>query len=127
MAEGFLRRLAGGLAEVHSAGIEAHGLNPRAVSAMAGIGIDISSHRSKLVGEFLGTGITHVVTVCDHAAEYCPYFPEDVARTHYSFPDPAKAVGTEEEISAQFSAVRDLIGRTLEAWWQANAPAPSKA
>lgn len=125
MAEGFLRLLADGQAEVHSAGIEAHGLNPRAVSVMAEAGVDISSHFSKLSETFLDTGVTHVITVCDHAAEYCPFFPEDVRMSHFSFPDPAKAIGTDAEIMTQFRSVRDLIADTLADWWKANAPQPS--
>jgi arsenate reductase (thioredoxin) len=121
MAEGFLRHLAGDSAEVFSAGVEAHGLNPRAVRAMAEVGIDISWHRSKLAGEFLGAGITHVITVCDHAAEVCPYFPEHVQFSHFSFPDPAKFRGTEEETRVEFARVRDMIGDELEGWWNARA------
>ena len=116
MAEGFLRQLAAGRAEIYSAGIEAHGLNPGAIRVMAEVGIDLSTHHSDLVDKYLGTGITHVITVCDNAAQNCPYFPEDVDFTHYSFPDPAKAQGTEEERMVVFREVRDQIQREMEAW-----------
>ncbi|HEX2898639.1 MAG TPA: arsenate reductase ArsC [Bacteroidia bacterium] len=122
IAEGFLRQLAGDRADVYSAGVETHGLNPRAVQTMAEAGLDISGHRSKLAAEFLGIGITHVITVCDHAAEVCPFFPEDVKFSHFNFPDPAKAKGTEAEIMAQFGSVRDMIRDYLTQWWAANRP-----
>ena len=92
-----------------SAGVETHGLNPRAVKAMKEIGIDITGHKSELVDTYLNSGVTHVVTVCDSAAEKCPIFPEKTQITHHSFPDPANAVGTEEEIMESFYAVRDQI------------------
>lgn len=117
MAEGFLRLMAVGKAEICSAGIEAHGVNPRAIQVMAEVGIDLSGHTSNLVDQYLNTGVTHVITVCDSAAQNCPYFPEDVAFTHFSFPDPAKATGTEAEIMDAFGAVRDEIGEAMRAWW----------
>jgi arsenate reductase (thioredoxin) len=120
MAEGFLRRLAGNAASIHSAGIEAHGLNLRAVATMAQIGIDISLHKSETTDAYLNAGVTHVITVCDHAAEVCPFFPEDVKFSHFSFPDPAKATGTEDEIMAQFAAVRDEIAAAMQKWWAAH-------
>jgi arsenate reductase (thioredoxin) len=119
MAEGLLRHLAGDSAQVFSAGVEAHGLNPMAVRSMAQAGIDISGHRSKLVGEFLDSGITHVITVCDHAAEVCPYFPEEVAFFHSSFPDPAKFQGTDAERLVEFGKVREMIREYLTGWWAA--------
>jgi arsenate reductase (thioredoxin) len=122
MAEGFLRHLARGRAEICSAGLEAHGVNPLAIKAMAEIGIDLSSHRSELVDAYLGTGVTHVITVCDHAAQQCPYFPENVQFTHFSFPDPAKVQGNEAERMIEFRKVRDQIGSEMEAWAKANFP-----
>jgi arsenate reductase (thioredoxin) len=122
MAESLLRRIAGDRAEVYSAGVEAHGLNPNAVRSMAEVGIDISGHRSKLANEFLGTGITHVITVCDHAAEVCPYFPEQVEFTHQNFPDPAKFKGTDAETMKEFARVRDMIEDFLKDWWQTHQP-----
>ncbi len=116
MAEGFLRHLAVEKVEICSAGIEAHGVNPRAIQVMAEVGIDLSGHTSNLVDQYLNTGVTHVITVCDSAAQNCPYFPEDVAFTHLSFPDPAKARGSEDEILDAFRAVRDEIGEAMRAW-----------
>jgi len=112
MAEGFLRRYAQEFeldAEIVSAGVETHGLNPRAVIVMEESGINISKHTSDLVDQYLNSGVTHLFSVCDHAKESCPVFPENVNHIHYSFPDPAKAEGTEEEILNSFRATRDEI------------------
>jgi len=112
MAEGFLRRYAQEFeldAEIVSAGVETHGLNPRAVIVMEESGINISKHTSDLVDQYLNSGVTHLFSVCDHAKESCPVFPENVNHIHYSFPDPAKAEGTEEEILDSFRATRDEI------------------
>lgn len=112
MAEGWLRHYANEMeidAEVVSAGVETHGLNPRAVKVMGEAGVDISGHQSQHVDEFMGTGVSHVITVCDNALESCPIFPEDVITLHHTFPDPAKAEGEEEEILDAFRAVRDAI------------------
>ncbi|MCP1676689.1 arsenate reductase [Natronocella acetinitrilica] len=109
MAEGFARAIAGSAATVQSAGIEAHGKNPRAIAAMDEVGIDISHQDStRLTDEMLGAA-TLVVTVCGHADEHCPVLPPGVRRVHWPLPDPARATGTEEEITAQFRAVRDDI------------------
>ena len=108
MAEGYLRKFAGSQAEVFSAGIEAHGLNPRAVTAMMEDGVDISHQTSNLVSQFDGWKFDFVITVCDNAREQCPYFP-GVQQFHHDFPDPAKATGTETEIAKSFREVRDQI------------------
>lgn len=109
MAEGYLRYFAGNRAEVFSAGLEAHGLNPRAVAAMQEDGIDISSHSSNTVQEYISSTFDWVITVCDHAQEHCPVFPAQTQTVHQSFPDPAKATGTEAEIRSAFLTVRDQI------------------
>jgi len=109
LAEGYLKHFAGGKAEVYSAGVETHGLNPRAVAAMKEDGIDISSHTSNLIDEYKDIPFDFVITVCDHAKERCPYFPSQAQKFHYNFPDPAKAKGTEEEIFQQFREVRQMI------------------
>lgn len=109
MAEGYLRHFAGSHAEVYSAGIEAHGVNPRAVAAMREDGIDIAGHTSNRVDEYAGMAFDYVLTVCDNARERCPYFPARVQLLHHNFPDPAKATGTEAEIAAQFRLVRGMI------------------
>ncbi len=109
IAEGYLRHFAGGKAEVCSAGIETHGVNPKAISTMLEEGIDISAHTSNNMDEYRGIDFDYVITVCDHAQENCPYFPSKAQRFHHNFPDPAKAIGTEEEITEQFRQVRNLI------------------
>ncbi|MBO9151496.1 arsenate reductase ArsC [Chitinophaga sp. GCM10012297] len=109
IAEGYLRAFAAGKAEVYSAGMETHGVNPRAVTTMAEDGIDISAHTSNNVNEYAGIPFDYVITVCDNAKERCPYFPGTAERFHHNFPDPAKAAGTEDEITQEFRAVRDLI------------------
>lgn len=109
IAEGYLRHFAGNLAEVYSAGIETHGVNPKAIEAMKADGIDISAHTSNNINEYLNIDFDYLITVCDHAKESCPYFPTKAIKFHYNFPDPAKATGTEEEINLQFKEVRNLI------------------
>ena len=104
-----MRLYAGQKAKVYSAGIETHGVNPRAIRAMADDGIDISIHTSNNVSEYLNIPFDYVITVCDNANEACPYFPGDVRRFHHNFPDPAKATGTPEEVMAEFTRVRDMI------------------
>lgn len=109
MAEGWLRHFAGPRAEVFSAGVEAHGVNPRAVQVMREAGVDISGHTSDLVDRYRGQPFDVVLTVCDSARERCPYFPAGAERLHHSFPDPAAATGSEEEILDAFRTVRDAI------------------
>lgn len=109
IAEGFLRHFAGSRAEVYSAGIKTHGVNPKAIQVMAEAGIDISSHTSNHVNEYAAIDFDYVITVCDNAKESCPYFPSRAKKLHYNFPDPAKATGTEEEVMNEFRRVRDLI------------------
>jgi arsenate reductase len=108
MAEGYLRKFAGDRAEIFSAGLQAHGLNPRAVRVMAEDGIDISRHTSNLISDYDALKFDFVITVCDNAREQCPYFPGGQL-LHRNFPDPAKAQGSEEEISQSFREVRDQI------------------
>jgi arsenate reductase len=109
IAEGYLRHYAGDKAEVYSAGIETHGVNPRAIDTMKEDGIDISSHTSNNLNEYLDIQFDFIITVCDNAKENCPYFPGSAKRFHQNFPDPAKAKGTKEEIIAEFARVRDQI------------------
>lgn len=109
IAEGYLRHFAGDQAKIYSAGIETHGVNPRAIRIMAEDGIDISKHTSNNVNEYLNIPFDYVITVCDNANEACPYFPGNVERFHVNFPDPAKAQGTEEEIMNEFRRVREMI------------------
>jgi arsenate reductase len=104
-----LRHYAGDKAKIYSAGIETHGVNPRAIKVMAEDHIDISKHTSNNVNEYLDIPFDYVITVCDNANEACPYFPGNVKRFHFNFPDPAKAKGTEEEIMEEFRRVREMI------------------
>lgn len=114
MAEGFARAWADDGVRVVSGGIEAHGLNPRAVGAMAEVGIDISGQTSDIfTPESVAAGDL-VVTVCDHAREACPVLPATVRQLHWSFDDPARATGSEAEIAAVFRRVRDEIGRRVK-------------
>lgn len=109
MAEGYLRHFAGDKAQVYSAGIETHGVNPRAIETMRADGIDISQHTSNNVTEYLHLPFDFVLTVCDNAHESCPHFPGSAQKLHHNFPDPAKAGGSETEIKAEFAKVRDQI------------------
>jgi arsenate reductase (thioredoxin) len=109
IAEGYLRHFAGDKAEIYSAGIETHGVNPRAVETMKEEGIDISHNTSNNMDEYRSINFDFVITVCDHAKEQCPFFPSKAQKFHQNFPDPAKAAGTEEEIKKQFRKVREMI------------------
>lgn len=109
IAEGYLRHFAGDKAEVYSAGVETHGVNPRAIATMKEDGIDISGHTSNNIEEYRGLDFDFVITVCDNAKERCPYFPTSAQKIHHNFPDPAKATGTEAEIMEQFRKVREQI------------------
>ena len=109
IAEGYLRHFADNKAKIYSAGIETHGVNPRAIAIMKEDGIDISKHTSNNIDEYSKIEFDYVITVCDNAKENCPYFPTKAKKFHYNFPDPAKAKGTEEEIMQQFREVRELI------------------
>jgi arsenate reductase len=116
MAEGLLRTLAGEGVEVFSAGSKPSKVNPYAIQAMQARGIDISGQRSKHLSEFLDQPFDYVITVCDHAAETCPVFPGKAKRIHWSFPDPADAQGSDEEILAAFRDVRNDLESKLTAW-----------
>ena len=112
MAEGWARALKGDQIEAFSAGIETHGLNPRAVKVMAEAGVDISRHKSKTVADLPTMEFDFVVTVCDHAHESCPLFPGETKVVHAGFDDPpsmAKSAKTEEEALAHYRRVRDEI------------------
>jgi arsenate reductase len=109
IAEGYLKHFAEDKAEVYSAGVEVHGVNPRAVQIMREDGIDISDHTSNNINEYRGINFDFVITVCDNAKERCPFFPSNAKMFHYNFPDPARATGTEEAVMHQFRAVREMI------------------
>lgn len=117
MAEGWARALKAEAIEAYSAGIETHGLNPRAVKVMAEAGVDISRHRSKLVSELMGISFDYVVTVCGHADEKCPAFPGKTRKIHIGFDDPptlAQNAATEEEALEHYRRVRDEIRDFVE-------------
>jgi arsenate reductase len=109
IAEGYLRHFLQDKAKVYSAGIETHGVNPRAIATMKEDGIDISKHTSNNALEYASMEFDYVITVCDNAKENCPYFPARVKMLHHNFPDPAKATGREEEIKEEFTKVRTMI------------------
>jgi arsenate reductase (thioredoxin) len=109
IADGYLKHFASEKATVYSAGIETHGVNPKAIKVMADDHIDISKNTSNHVDEYINIPFDYVITVCDNANEACPYFPGNVQRFHQNFPDPAKAVGTDEEVFEEFGRVRDMI------------------
>ena len=112
MAEGWARRLKGDVIEPYSAGVEKHGLNPRAVQVMAEAGVDISSHHSKTLHELAGVTFDVVVTVCASAHERCPIFPGRGRVVHVGFDDPpalARQAATEEEALSHYRRVRDEI------------------
>ena len=118
MAEAFLRKYAGDYFEAHSAGLEPKGLNPFTVKVMREVGIDVSNQRSKGVENYLGkTLFQYLVTVCDDADQNCPnVWPGINTRMHWSFEDPAKFEGAEEEKLAKFREIRDLIEKKIKDW-----------
>lgn len=109
IAEGYLRFFAKEKAEIYSAGVETHGVNPKAIAIMKEDKIDISQHTSNNIDEYFNIDFDFVITVCDNAKERCPFFPTKAKKFHYNFPDPAKANGTDEEILEEFRIVRKLI------------------
>ena len=109
MAEGYLKHFAGNRAEIYSAGVEVHGVNPKAIETMKEDGIDISTQTSNNVDEYRDIDFDFVITVCNNAKEQCPFFPSTAKKFHQNFPDPAKAIGTEQEIKNQFRQVRNQI------------------
>jgi arsenate reductase (thioredoxin) len=114
MAEGWAKKLLGDEWEVKSAGIEAHGLNPKAVQAMKEIAIDISDQTSDIIDPDILNNADLAVTLCGDAADKCPMTPPQVRREHWGFDDPAKAEGTEEEKWQVFQRVRDQIGERIK-------------
>ena len=109
MAEGLLRHDHGDQFEVESAGTRATHVRPEAIAVMAEIGIDLTTHRSKVVDEFRDRSFDYVITVCDNANESCPIYPGHGNRIHHSFDDPAAVVASEAERLASFRKVRDQI------------------
>ncbi|HET6659719.1 MAG TPA: arsenate reductase ArsC [Rubrobacter sp.] len=115
MAEGLLRDLAGDRFEAFSAGTEATRVRPLAIRAMEEIDVDISSQESKTLDRYLDQSFDYVITVCDDANEACPFFPGAQSRLHWSFEDPSRAEGSEEERLEVFRRVRDGIKDRVQA------------
>ena len=120
IAHGFLASMTAGKAHVYSAGVETHGVNPRAIAIMKEDGIDISEHTSNNITEYFEVDFDYVITVCDNAKERCPYFPTRALKFHYNFPDPAKATGTEVEIKNEFRIVRELVKKYCQQFVKEN-------
>lgn len=114
MAEGLLRDLAGDRFEVASAGVAPTRVRPEAIEAMREIDIDISTHRSKSVDEFLGQSFDYVITVCDNANQQCPMFPGKAERIHWSISDPAEVAGDQNARLAAFRNARDELRQRLK-------------
>jgi len=115
MVEGWAKALAGDRWEVYSAGIEAHGLNPRAVAVMAEAGVDISGQQSKTIDYQRLQEQDVIITLCGDAEKRCPVTPPTALKLHWSLPDPARATGAEDEVMARFRAVRDDIRERIRA------------
>lgn len=109
IAEGYLKYFAGAKAEIYSAGIETHGVNPRAIATMKEDDIDISNHTSNHIDEYRTIDFDFIITVCDNAQERCPYFPSNAIKFHHNFSDPASKTGNEDEIMSKFREVRQII------------------
>jgi len=113
MAEGWARQVAPADWHIESAGIEAHGKNPRAIAVMAEAGVDISSQESTRVTDDMLERADIVVTVCGHADEHCPALPAGTRKEHWPLSDPARATGSEEEVMEVFRATRDEVNQRV--------------
>jgi arsenate reductase (thioredoxin) len=116
MAEGFLRSIAGDRFEAQSAGTEKTSVHPLAIRVMAERGIDIRGHTSKVLTESMQASGDYLITVCEDANERCPFVPGIQKRLHWSFEDPSRVIGTDEERLAVFRRVRDQIEARLSEW-----------
>ena len=114
IAEGYFRKYSKGKVDIHSAGIEAHGINPKAVEVMKEAGIDISGQDSKTIDRYLNQHFDYVITVCGNARENCPYFPGSSISIHQDFPDPANAIGSDEIVMQEYRKVRDSIDQFVK-------------
>lgn len=113
IAEAWARHLGDGRVNAMSAGIEAHGKNPRAIAVMAEAGLDISAQESTMLTDEMLAGADYLVTVCGHADEHCPVLPAGVRKEHWPLADPATAAGTEDEVMVVYRASRDDIRRRV--------------
>lgn len=117
MAHGYLKHFAKEKAAIYSAGIETHGVNPRAIAIMKEDGIDISNHTSNHVDEYMDIDFNYIITVCDHANENCPFIPAPNAeRLHHNFFDPSKLDGSETEVHAAFKKARNEIKEYMQSF-----------
>ena len=122
IAEGYIRHFAGDKAKVYSAGVETHGVNPKAIQVMAEDGIDISGHTSNHIDEYKDIDFDFVITVCDNAKERCPYFPTSAQKFHQNFPDPANTEGSKEAIMIAFRKVARSIKSYSEVFMREQLP-----
>ncbi len=120
MAHGYLQLFAGTKADVLSAGVETHGLNPKAVQVMDEDGVDISHHTSNLVDEYAHLPIDFVITVCDSASERCPVWIGRTHRTHHNFDDPSKVTGEPEAVMNNYRRIRDQIKAFCQSFMEQN-------
>ncbi|WP_378181069.1 arsenate reductase ArsC [Aquimarina sp. SS2-1] len=109
MAEGYLKHFVNDKATIYSAGVETHGVNPKAIAIMKEDHIDISNHTSNNLNEYLNIEFDYILTVCDNAKEQCPFFPGKAVRLHCDFFDPSKVEGSKEEIHMAFTKTRNQI------------------
>ena len=110
IAHGWLSYFTGGTSNIYSAGIETHGVNPKAIAIMSEEGVDLSNHTSNIIDEYDSIDFDFIITVCDHAAEKCPVIPSKKAkRIHHNFSDPSKLKKTDEEIDEAFRVTREEI------------------
>jgi ACR3 family arsenite transporter len=114
MAEGLAREFGKGMIEPYSAGLIAAGVHPRAIAVMKEVGIDISRQKSKEIDEDLLRKVDVVITLCDNAAEACPWTPPEIKRLHWPIKDPVGTVGSEEKIMQEFRRARDEIRVRIE-------------
>ena len=128
IAEAFVRTFAGDAFEVHSAGLEAKGIDPLTIAVMSERGIDIAGQRSKAMQEFMGKArFDYVISVCDRGEKACPVFPGMGAREYWPLEDPAGAEASQEERLARFREVRDQIEARIRQWLAERRPRASKA
>jgi len=121
IAHGYLEYFTDGRkVNVYSAGVETHGVNPKAIATMKEDGIDISHHTSNNVDDYATIPFDYIITVCDNAKERCPFFPSSAKRLHFNFPDPAKFVGNEEETNSEFRRVRQMIKEYCQSFVEDN-------
>ncbi len=114
MAEGYARHYGGDRLDVYSAGISPAGVNPTAVAVMKEAGIDISGHTSKAIDQEMLDQTDFIITLCGDARESCPLVPGKVEKRHWALEDPARAEGTEEEITDKFRTTRDQISKMVQ-------------